>query len=139
MATLRRSLGPDGAAVSGRLLANGFPARGLRVGLIHEALWQQLRGTPPALNHRLVVASDGVNESGAFHLRGIPAGRYLLLVAVPPRRHPWAALWTLVQGSPGPIVIKAGAQAIDTGMVRLVVLAPRLPRGRERGARGRVY
>jgi hypothetical protein len=137
MATLQHGLGPNGADLSGRLLANGFPARGLRVGLINEALWQQMRGAPPALNHRLVVASDGVDETGAFRLRHIPAGRYLLLVAVPPRRHPWAALWTLVQGSPGPIVIASGARTVDVRTIRLIVLVPRLRRGRERGARGR--
>src|SRR5205823_6371181 len=71
MATLERSLGPDGADLSGRLLANGFPAQGLRVGLINEALWQQLRGAPPALNHRLVVASDRVDETGSFRLRRV--------------------------------------------------------------------
>jgi hypothetical protein len=138
MATLRRSLGPEGADLSGRLLANGFPARGLRVGVINEALWQQLRGEPPALNHRLVVASDGVDETGAFRLRRVPAGRYLLLVAVPPRRHPWAALWTLVQGSPGPITVASAARALDVGTIRLIVSVPLRPRGRQREARGAV-
>ncbi|HLB76903.1 MAG TPA: hypothetical protein VJO72_07705, partial [Candidatus Dormibacteraeota bacterium] len=134
---LQRRLGPDGAEVRGRLLLNGAPAAGMRMGLVEEALWPQFRGAPRALNHRLVVASNAVDAAGAFRLTWIPAGRYFLLVQMPPLRSFWLPLGIRVQGSPGPITVAPGAREVEVGTVRLFLSAPP-PRDGGRSALGRV-
>ncbi len=119
LAPLRLRLGSEGAEIYGRLRVNGRSARGMRVGLIEEAFWQQLRDSPGALAHRLVIAREEVGRRGAFRLRQVPPGRYLLLVGIPPGRLPQAPFQVAVRDSPGPIVIARGARVVDVGTVRL--------------------
>lgn len=137
LAVPRRRLEPAGAEVCGQLLLNGAPAEGVRVGLVEEALWQQLRGAPRALSHRVVLASGTVDASGAFRLEGIPAGRYFLLIRMPAMAGVRLPLGLRVQGSPGPITVAPGARGVEVGRVRLFVLAPPAWDG-GRPARGRV-
>jgi hypothetical protein len=132
MAALRQRLGPPGGEVTGRLLVARSPVVGLRVGLVDERLWQQFRGNPTTLNHRVVVASSGVDRTGSFRLREIPAGRYLMLVGVPQQRRPWSPSRTTVEGSPGPITVASGGR-VDVGDVRLSLRRPRRWRDLTRG------
>lgn len=122
--SLQRSVEPEGAEVRGRLFANGSPALGLRVGLIDERLWEQFRGVTRALSHRLVVTSSAIDAAGGFRLRHVPAGRYLMLVALPEHRLRRAPRRSLVEGSPGPITVAPGTRGVDIGQVSLF-LPPR--------------
>jgi hypothetical protein len=135
LAALRRRLEPDGAAVRGRLFLYGASAEGMQVGLVEEPLWQQFRGAPRALNHRLVLASSAVDAAGTFRLDGIPAGRYFLLVRMPAVEGSRLSLGVRAQGSPGLITVAPGAHEVQAGTVRLFVLAPP-PRRGDRPARG---
>jgi hypothetical protein len=125
MIALYRRLLPDGGEVRGRLFADGAPARAMRVGLLDEALWEQLRGSPSALAHRLVVASSSVDDQGVFRLRDIPAGRYLLVVAAPALGRAWSPADTTVRGSPGPIRVPFGGGMVDVGSIRLFLAPPK--------------
>src|SRR5262249_35929529 len=119
--------------VRGRLLVNGAPAEGLRVGLVDEALWQQFRGSPPALSHRLVVAGSTVGADGRFRLGQIPPGRYFLLVMAPAAGAPPRPETIRVQGSPGPITLAPGLTGVDAGTIRVIMAMP--PRDEARPAR----
>ncbi len=115
---LQYRLGRDGSEVRGRLLVTGAPVGRPRVGLIDERLWQQFRGAPTALTHRLVVTSSGLQANGAFRLPRVPAGRYFLVVALPAFNQVGAPRIT-VQGSPGPILVRPGGRPVPVRTIHL--------------------
>jgi hypothetical protein len=137
LAALQLRLGPAGGEIRGRLLAIGVPVSELRVGLVNERFWQQLRGVPTALSHRLVVTSAELEENGGFRLRQVPAGRYLLLVGIPTLGEAWAPFRAVVQGSPGPIQVRAGGPSVEVGTIRLLLIGPPRPPGEQ--ARGNPF
>jgi hypothetical protein len=79
-----------------------------------------------------VEASSAVDAAGRFRLRHVPAGRYLMLVGVPPLGRPWSPFRVLVEGSPGPIAVTSGGQ-VSVGVVRLTLRRPRRWRNLSRG------
>lgn len=130
---LRRRLEMAGGEIYGRLLTNGRPAGGLRVGVVDEALWRQFRGSPTPLSHRLVETGSTVGADGTFRLRQIPPGRYVLLVMTATAGAPPRPDTIRVQGSPGPIPLAPGPTRVNAGTIRVFMAMP--PRDEARPAR----
>ena len=109
---------PLSGSVRGRLLLDGQPARGLRVGLglalpgIREAL---KKGSMTFFS-QFLVSGGPVAADGRFELKGLPPGHYILLIAWDPE----ASAFPLRPESSLPQVsLTPGRPVVDVGTIRL--------------------
>ncbi|GIV21618.1 MAG: hypothetical protein KatS3mg023_3369 [Armatimonadota bacterium] len=129
---MRRDASPTGK-MTGRILWNGQPAEGVRVGVIRREdalLW--ISNRPGAQRQvlvvrpfawRVVAGVVATDASGRFEFPSIPHGEYVLLLRVEARRLPPVPRAVQVEGlSP---VVKVDAPVRDVGTIRVRETAER--------------
>jgi len=135
---MRRNASPAGRIV-GRILWNGQPAEGVRVGVIGwENALPFTRNRPGSdrqvllarpFDWRVVAGVVATDASGRFEFPSLPYGEYVLLLRVEARRLPPVPGVAQVDGLPS--VVKVGAPVTDIGTIRVRETArrPRRPGG----------
>lgn len=123
---LRRDVSPTGK-MTGRILWNGRPVEGVRVGVISREDALPFTLNRPGAERRIwmlrpfdwrvvagVVATDA---SGRFEFPPMPYGEYMLLLRVEARRLPPVLGAAQVEGLPA--VVRIDAPVRDTGTIRV--------------------
>lgn len=129
---MRRNASPAGKIV-GRILWNGQPAQGVRVGVIGaESALPFTRNQPGAdrqvllarpFDWRVVAGVVATDASGRFEFPSLPYGEYVLLLRVEARRLPPVPGVAQVDGLSS--VVKVNAPVNDVGRIRVQETAER--------------
>lgn len=119
--------------ISGRIMLNGKPVQGAKVGLVPAAVVRELFQTmlgPGFVRPfwlRWVSATALTDAEGRFTLSQLVAGRYRMLVMIPQLRLPSFSRELSVQNAPQIVFTEYGTPSSDVGTISIRAPMPPLP------------